>query len=61
MNLISLILVLVLIGALLYVVETLIPMDIRIKRVIQVIVLVGVLFYLLQSFGLIGGHPIRLR
>ena len=61
MSLISLILVLIIVGVLLYVVETLIPMDARIKRVIEVIVLVAVLFYLLQAFGLIGGTPIRLR
>ena len=61
MSLISLVLVLVVIGVLLYVVETLIPMDVRIKRVIEVIVCIAVLFYILQAFGLISNSPVHLR
>lgn len=61
MNLITLVVVLIVVGVLLYVVEVLIPMDVRIKRVIEVIVCLGVFLYLLQSFGLIGGPVIHLR
>jgi hypothetical protein len=61
MNLISLVVVLIVVGVLLYVVETLIPMDIRIKRAIEIIVLLGVFLYILQSFGLIGGTAIHLK
>jgi hypothetical protein len=60
MDLISLVIVLIVVGVLLYVIETLIPMDVRIKRVIEAIVLLGVLLYILQSFGLIGTH-VRLK
>jgi hypothetical protein len=60
MNLISLILVLAVVGVALYVLETLVPMDQRIKKVIVAIVLIAVLFYLLQSFGVIG-ETVRIR
>lgn len=61
MNIITLVVVLIVVGVLLYIVETLIPMDVRIKRVIEVIVCLGVFLYILQSFGLIGGTPVRLK
>lgn len=56
MSILSLVLVLIAVGVVLYCVETLIPMDIRIKRVIEVVVLFAILLYILQAFGLIGGH-----
>lgn len=60
MNLISLLMFLVIVGVLLYVVETLIPMDARIKRVIEAVVLIGVLVYILQAVGVIGHGTVRL-
>lgn len=51
---------LVIVGVLLYVVETLIPMDARIKRVIEAVVLIGVLVYILQAVGVIGHGTVRL-
>jgi hypothetical protein len=61
MNLITLIVVLIVVGVLLYIIETFIPMDVRIKRVIEALVCLGVFLYILQSFGLIGGPTIHLR
>ena len=61
MNIVSLLLFLVVVGVALYVVETLVPMDTRIKRVIEAIVLLAVLIYILQAFGLISGTSMRLR
>jgi hypothetical protein len=61
MTLVSLLLVLVLVGVILYVVESVIPMDVRIKRIIEAVVLVGVLIYVLQAFGVLGGHTVDLR
>lgn len=55
MSILGLVLVLVGVGVLLYIVETLIPMDARIKRIIELVVLIGVLLYILQGFGVIGG------
>ncbi len=48
---IALLLTLVVIGVVLYLVETKIPMDDTIKVVIRVIVVVAVCLYLLSAFG----------
>lgn len=61
MNLIPILLWLVIAGVFLYIVETLIPMDGRIKKVIELIVLIAVLYYLLQTFGLMHGPGIYIR
>jgi hypothetical protein len=60
---IQLLIVLILIGVVLYLVNTLIPMDPKIKTIINVVVVVLVLLYLVQVFGLadIGGPVPRLR
>jgi hypothetical protein len=56
MGLISLLLILVIVGVLLYMVETVIPMDAGIKVVIRVVVLLVVLLWLVQVF--FGDLPI---
>lgn len=53
MPLLSLILALVIVGVVLWAVETLIPMDATIKRLIQVVVVVAVLIWLLRAFALL--------
>jgi hypothetical protein len=60
MSLISLLVVLVVFGAVLYIVQ-LLPIDGTIKRIIGVVVVVVLLLYVLQAFGLISGTGIRLR
>lgn len=62
MSIISLLIVLILIGAGLYVVNAVIPMDQKIKTILNVVVIVVVLLWLLDVFGLAGsvGH-IHLR
>jgi hypothetical protein len=52
---ISLLFVLIVVGVILYLLNTLVPMDSRIKTVINVIVLLCVFFYVLQAFGLLNG------
>jgi hypothetical protein len=60
--LVSFLITLMLVGVGLYLVNTLIPMDARIKTVINVVVIVLVVFYVLQSFGLLSGVDVpRLR
>ena len=54
MPLINVIIVLVVVGVLLYVVETLLPIDPTIRRIIHVIVILAVCIWLLQAFGIIG-------
>lgn len=53
---ISLVVVLIVIGVLLYLVNSFIPMDGTIKRIINVVVLVCVVLWLLTVFGLL---PLR--
>lgn len=55
MSLITLLIVLILIGVVLYLVNTLIPMDPKIKTIINVVVIIVVLLWLLQVFGLASG------
>ena len=50
MDLISLIIVLIVIGVILWAVNTLIPLDPKIKTIINVIVVIAVLLWLLSLF-----------
>jgi hypothetical protein len=54
MPLINVIIVLVVVGVLLYIVETLLPIDATIRRIIHIVVVLAVCIWLLQSFGIIG-------
>ena len=54
MGLIEVIVTLAIVGVLLWVVETYVPMDAGIKKLLQVIVLLVVVIWLLQSFGILG-------
>ncbi len=62
MSLISLVVVLIVIGVLLYIVNTLIPMDRKIKTIINVVVVIAVCLWVLDVFGVlntgitVGGH-----
>ena len=62
MSLISVIVLLVVIGVILWLVNTYIPMDGKIKQVLNVLVLIVVCVWLLQSFGFLGDiNGIRIR
>lgn len=62
MTLIGLIIVLVIVGVLLWLLNTMIPMDGKIKTIINVIVIIVVCLWLLQAFGVIGSlGNVRLR
>lgn len=50
MNLISLVIVLIIIGVALYLVNTVIPMDAKIRTIINVVVIIAVLLWLLSVF-----------
>lgn len=54
MTLITLLITLVAIGIVLYVINTLIPMDPKMKTIVNIVVVCAVLLWLLQSFGFIG-------
>jgi len=55
MSLISLLVVLVVVGVLLWLVNNYIPMDGKIKNILNIVVVIGVVLWLLQAFGLLSG------
>lgn len=59
MPLIQLIVVLIVIGVLLYIVESLLPIDPAIKNVIRIVILLAVVLWLLALVGLIPGGTLR--
>jgi hypothetical protein len=54
MPLITIVLVLIVVGVLLWLINTYIPMDRKIKSILNIVVVVVVVIWLLQAFGLIG-------
>jgi hypothetical protein len=54
MSLISLVIVLLVVGILLWAVNTYIPMDRKIKSILNVVVVIVVVIWLLQVFGVMG-------
>jgi hypothetical protein len=54
MSIISILVVLVVVGLLLWAITTAIPMDAQVKRIVQVLVVVVVCLWLLEQLGLIG-------
>ena len=54
MSLITLVVVLIVVGVLLWLVNTYIPMDRKIKTILNVVVVIAVVIWLLQAFGVLG-------
>lgn len=54
MSLITLIITLMVVGVLLWVINTYIPMDRKIKNILNVVVVIVVILWLLQVFGVLG-------
>jgi hypothetical protein len=52
MPLLTVILVLIVVGVLLWLVNTYIPMDRKIKNILNVVVVIAVVIWLLKAFGL---------
>lgn len=52
--LINIIVVLIVVGVLLWLVNTYIPMDGKIKSILNAVVVIAVVIWLLQAFGVIG-------
>ena len=62
MSLIGVILTLVVVGVLLWLLNNYIPMDGKIKRILNAVVVIVVVIWLLQAFGLLGSlQNIRIR
>lgn len=58
MTLVSLLVTLIVLGIILYIIESLLPIDIRFKRVIEAVFLLIALIYILNNFGLFTGHAV---
>ncbi len=54
MSLISLVGVLIVIGVLLWLINTYLPMDGKIKSILNAVVVIAVIIWLLQLFGVVG-------
>ena len=54
MSLIGLVIVLIVVGVLLWAANTYIPMDQKIKTIMNIVVVIAVVLWLLQAFGVLG-------
>jgi 1-acyl-sn-glycerol-3-phosphate acyltransferase len=54
MSLLSIILILCLIGLLLWAINTYLPLDPKIKTILNVVVVIFVVLFLLKAFGVLG-------
>ena len=57
MTLVSIVLMLVVVGLMMWLINTYIPMAAGIKSVLNIVVLIVVTIWLLQGFGIIGNIP----
>ena len=57
MDLVTLVITLVVVGVLLWLVNTYIPTDAKIKKIINIVVLVAVVLWLLRVFGVLDSGP----
>lgn len=61
MPLISTVITLIVVGVLLWLINTFIPMDGKIKRILNIVVVIVVVLWLLYGFGILGhGAEVRL-
>ena len=62
MPLTTIVIVLIVVGVLLWLINTYIPMDSKIKSILNIVVVVVVVIWVLQAFGLIGAlDNVRVR
>jgi len=55
---IALVITLIVVGVLLWLVNAFIPMDAKIKQILNVVVVICVVLWLLYQFGVLGGRDI---
>jgi hypothetical protein len=56
---INLLITLIIVGVLLWLVNTYIPMDGKIKNILNIVIVIVVILWLLQSFGILSGVTLR--
>lgn len=60
MSLISLVITLIVVGVLLWAVNAYIPMDPKIKSILNIVIVIAVILWLLSVFGVLGDlHSVR--
>jgi hypothetical protein len=61
MSLLSILITLVIVGVLLWLVNSCIPMNGKIKKILNAVVVIAVILWLLSAFGILGTHTMHLR
>ena len=60
MSLITVVVTLIVVGVVLWLINTYVPMDSKIKTILNVVVVIVVILWLLQGFGVLGSlHGVR--
>ncbi len=59
MDLVNIVVVLIVVGVLLWLVNTYVPMDGKIKQILNIVVVIFVIIWLLQGLGLLGSLRIN--
>jgi hypothetical protein len=54
MPILTIIIVLIVVGVILYLINRYIPMDAKIKSILNIVVVICVIIWLLQAFGILG-------
>ncbi|MGA3051593.1 MAG: Thivi_2564 family membrane protein [Chitinispirillaceae bacterium] len=61
MSIIAILVTLIIVGVLLWLVNSYIPMDGNIKKILNGVVVILVIVWLLSAFGILGTHSMHLR
>ncbi len=61
MSLVGIVLTLVVVGVLLWLLNNYVPMDSKIKSIVNVVVVIVVVVWLLQAFGVLGSSDFAIR
>lgn len=61
MSLISLIVTLVIVGVILYLINWLVPMDAKVKKILNIVVVIVILIWLAYAFGLLPIGDIKVK
>jgi hypothetical protein len=60
MSLVTVVITLIVVGVVLWLINTYVPMDSKIKTILNVVVVIVVILWLLQGFGVLGSlHGVR--
>lgn len=55
MSIINVVIVLIIVGVLLYLINRYLPMDGKIKQILNIVIVIAVIIWLLKAFGLLTG------